>query len=172
MRYDEISDQWFRLLLPKGVTYEEFERDRGEDDRDRTKRLVEQMAEEAPKTAEALFGINSLPRSKAGIDLLDNVLTPEVARIWADMSNPRDPENEFKLNLSEFAVHLGESIIRELGGRWFYARSPNYFQSTVQVGTLEFLPFDAMMKKVSEDLGRERLRDKFERFASAVLKTN
>ena len=172
MRYDEISDQWFRLLLPSGVSYETFERDTARADRDRTKRLIRQMAEEAPKTARSLFGIDELPKSKLGIALLDEVLTPEVARIWAEMSDPRDPENELKLNLSEFAVNLGETVAKELDGRWFYARSPNYFQSTVRAGHLEFLPFVVLMKKVSDDLGDELLQDKFDRFVSAVLKTN
>jgi hypothetical protein len=172
MKYSEISDKWFRLLLPKGVSYEAYERELGREDRDLTKKLVEQMAHEAPKTAETLFGIKKLPKSKVGVAVLDDVLTPDVVSDWAAVSNPRDPENELKLNLSEFAVHLGESLISELGGDWFYARSPNYFQSTVRVGSLEFLPFDAVMKKVSDDLGNEPLQDKFDRFTSAVLRTN
>lgn len=171
--YSEISNKWFTLRLPKGyLSLEDYEREAAPADRAKTAELISKMIAEAPLTADGLFGVGVLPKTRDSIIVLDRLITPTAADMWMGVSDPRDPENEFTLNISEFATWFGEMLRRQLGGEWKYARSPNYFESVVRIGTFELLPFDILMKKCSDDFSTETLLEKFDRFTSAVLKTN
>jgi hypothetical protein len=168
--YDEISRIWFFLQHPKGLTYEAFERESGLADRERTKRLLDQMRSEAPKTVQRIAGIVACPEAMDGLRTLDGALSPGLAEDWMRGSDPEDPNNDFKLTLSEMAVFFGNVVIKELGGEWRYARMPNYFQSVVSVSGIEILVFDSLMKRLSDDYSGEMLLQKLDLFRAAVAR--
>lgn len=163
-RYEQISRDWFTLLHPSDLSYEEFESGVGVEDRQRTCRLFEKMRDEVSNTARRLLGIGPMDGRVESLDLLDEALTARVAESWMNDSDPQDPNNEFKLTVSEFAVYFGDVVVAALGADWHYARAPNFFQSTVRAAGTELLVFDTVMKKVSDDFGQESLRSKFEAF--------
>jgi hypothetical protein len=168
VKYAEISDKWFRLRLPKGISFEEYESEPCIEDRARVRDLLRRMAEEAPLTAQRLFGIKVFPTKFESLRKLDEFLSPEVASEWIRHSDPADPNNEFKLTISEFSVHFGDTVINALGGSWRYARDPNFFQSVVVTEEVTFFVFDSLMKKCSDDFGDERLTKKFKAYVRSV----
>lgn len=95
-------------------------------------------------------------------------LNAEVAEDWMRHSDSRDLNNEFVRNVSEFAVHFGDTAVFELGGSWRYARAPNYFESSIIAESTELYVFDILMKKCSDDFCHESLTTKYEAFAQMV----
>lgn len=166
--YQEISNRWFFRLHPRGTTFEEYESEPAPRDREKTRALLLRMQQEIPRTVQRLFGIRALPISREGVAILDHLITPGFSQDLIDRSDPEDPNNELRLTLSEFAVHFGAIVIAQNGGTWRYARMPNYFESIVLVEGLEFLVFDILMKKASEDFAAECLADKYDRFAQII----
>lgn len=166
--YDEISREWFFLRHPRAVTYQEFEADEGRADREKTRRILETMRREVPKTALRELGIDALSEDMGSLRAVDARLSADVAKVWLRRSDPEDPNNDFKLTLSEFAVFFGQVLIKELGGTWRCARMPNFFQSVVESSALEFLVFDSLMKRVSDDFGSESLVWKLEAFRNEL----
>lgn len=166
--YDAISRGWFFLQHPKGISFEAFERESGLADRERTRRLLDQMRTEAPKTAHRVAGVEALTETIEGLRHLDAALSPRLAEGWMRDSDPEDPNNDFKLTLSELAVFFGSVVLKELGGKWRYARMPNYFQSVVVVSDIEMLVFDSVMKRLSDDYSDERLSQKLDLFRTAI----
>ena len=61
--------------------------------------------------------------------------------------------------------------MREYSGHWRYARFPNFYQSTVIVGDVEFHIFDTVMKRCSTDFGHETLATKWQLFQAAIAAT-
>lgn len=159
--YEEIVDAWFFLRIPKGVSYEAFEGEPGEADRKKTRDVFEKMRRAIPDTTRRFFSVERLPYTEQGLVLLDERLTPKVAQEWMDHSDPNDPNNFFKLTMSELAVYLGDTYIRTIGGEWKYSRMPNFFQSYVEVLDFEVFVFDMVMKKCSSDVGHESLAGKW-----------
>jgi hypothetical protein len=165
--YAQISDDWFYLLLPKGHTLESFEAAEGAEDREKTKRVLGQMEEELPRTFENLLELQ-FAYSPALLTRIDNALNQRAVEFWIRRSDPEDPNNFFKLTLSELAVYLGTLLVRENSGQWRYARFPNFFQSTVVVGSVEFHVFDTVMKRCSTDRSHETLATKWQLFQAAI----
>lgn len=161
-----LSRGGFRLTLPSGVTLKEYETVAAEEERLESERLITSMRREVGITAKEQFLIDDLPEVRQSLELLDDVINPTAAREWMEES---DPEDSFKLTVSEFAVHLGQVVIRELSGKWRFARMPNYFESTVVVGRWKYLPFDAIMKRCSDDYGDESLAEKVDAFRVTLL---
>jgi hypothetical protein len=163
-----ISETWFYLRFPRAYrSYEAFEAEDGIDDRMVSRRVIARMLQEVPLTAKRLFA-SELPLDLGSLKILDERVTPAEAERWMKESDPDDPNNFFKLTLSEFAVHLGTLCVAALGAAWRYARMPNYFESLVIVEGLEFQVFQAIMKKCSHDFGDERLEEKFYTFIRMV----
>jgi len=168
-KYEEILNTYFvPLFLKRYGSIEAFEADEAFEDRQRTATLLAKMLAEAPRTAGHVFEIDDFPLTIEAFEILDAHLTPAIARIWMETSDPEDPNNFFKLNVSEFATHLGTVLMNSLGGRWRFSRSPNYFMSGVVVGSLEFAIFDSVIKKSSSDFGHESLYQKYVTFANLV----
>ena len=92
---------------------------------------------------------------------------PFARRAYRD---PENPDNEFKLTVSELAVYFGNILLKELGGSWRYARMPNFFESLVQIDDLEIFVFQALIKKCSRDFGHEKLFEKYSAFQEIVEK--
>lgn len=171
MTYQEISNRWFPLRLSKGVTLEQFEADPGVEDREKTGQLLHKMALQAPRTASELFGVQQFPLTLQSLSILDRGISPEIAAEWLRHSSALNPNNEFVRTVSEFAVHLGDTVLAELGGAWRYARAPNYFESIVIVDGCELYVFDILMKKCSEDFGNERILEKYNAFIKIVAES-
>src|SRR5258708_6549791 len=95
--YSEISRKWFYLRHPKGMTYEAFEAEPGEEDRKRTHEILERMRQEVPLSARKLFGIKTLTEREDSLDVLDAVLNAARAEEWMQGADPDDPNNNFKL---------------------------------------------------------------------------
>ena len=169
-KYANICSDWFYLLHSKGLTYEEYESQQANEDRARTEALLSEMFREVPATAGRVLGLQSLSVDRAGLVLLDRALTAAAVGPLLARSDPEDRNNDFVLTISEFAVFVGEVTVARFGASWHYARMPNYFQSTIRVGTLEFQVFDSVMKKVSDDFGHESLAGKFDTFATLIQK--
>lgn len=170
MRYREISRKWFALRLPKGMSLEEYEGESGTEDRIKTRELLEKMAKNVIYTAKELFGVPQLEPVAENLKIIDQYVNSEVANDWIRHSDPGNLNNEFVRNVSEIAVHLGQTVIFELGGEWRYARAPNYFESVVIAEGCELYVFDIMMKKCSDDFGSESIFKKFESFSQAVVR--
>ena len=168
-KYEETLNTYFApLFLRSYGSIEAFEADDALEDRQRTASLLAKMLAEAPKTAARVFEIDDFPLTVDAFHVLDAHLTPAVAGIWMKTSDPEDPNNFFQLNISEFSTHLGTVIMNSLGGRWRFSRWPNYFMSSVVVGSLEFSIFDSVIKKCSSDFGHESLYEKYVIFANLV----
>ena len=166
--YSEIASGWFFLLLPRGDTFESFEAAEGAEDREATKRVLGQMEEELPRTFTNLLEI-PFAYSPSLLHRIDNALNQTAVAFWVRRSDPEDPNNFFKLTLSELAVYLGTLLVREYSGEWRYARFPNFSQSTVVVGSVEFHAFDTVMKRCSTDRSHETLATKWQLFQAAIL---
>jgi len=164
--YETISDDWFYLLLPKGHTLESFEAEAGAEDREKTRKLLTQMEEELPRTFKSL-GLD-FAYSPALLSRIDDALDQRTITSWIRRSDPEDVNNDFRLTLSELSVYLGNLLVREHGGEWRPARFPNYFQSSVAVGSLEFHVFDTLMKRCSTDRSQETLTTKWQLFQAAI----
>src|SRR4051812_14368186 len=124
--YESILHSWFFLLHPDGTTFDQFEGEPATEDRERTRLLFTKMLDEVPASARRVLGLSHLPFDRSGLALLDEKLTPAAVQPLLDLSNPDDPNNHFKLTLSEFAVYFGELLIGALGAEWHYARMPNF----------------------------------------------
>jgi len=167
--YEEISATWFPLRFKKECgSFEAFERESAQDDRQASKVLIERMSFEAPRTARAVFGLDDFGEGLESIEILDAHLSPAFADSWMRNSDPCDPNNHFKLTLSEFSAHYGEVMVRILGGGWNFARMPNYFESKVVVGDYLFNVFDALMKRCSDDYSETELCVKLVAFARHI----
>jgi hypothetical protein len=125
------------------------------------------MAEELPRTFADVLEI-PFQYSPALLHRIDNALNRTAVAFWMSRSDPEDPNNDFKLLLSELAVYLGALLVRENAGEWRYARFPNFSQSTVLVGDVEFHVFDTVMKRCSTDFGHETLVSKWQLFQAAI----
>jgi hypothetical protein len=167
-RYEEIYKGWFFHRIPKRLTFQEYESAPGEEDREATRLALEKMRKEVSLTLRRLFEIQSVPRGLDGVKLLDVLVTPAVAERLMAESDPDDPNNEFKLTVSECSVLLGDVVAGELGGEWRLSRMPNYFESAIRVEGFEMLVFQALMKKCSDDYGHETLHTKCNTFSSLV----
>ena len=165
--YSEIVDDWFYLLLPAGRTAESFEEEPAPEDRAKTEDILQKMTDELPRLfAEVLrIPLEYSPRTLARID---RVLHQRAIARWVAESDPEDPNNDFKLTLCELAVFLGNLLVIEHGGSWHFARFPNYFNSTVIVGEVEFHVFDTVMKRCSADHGHETLASKWQIFEALI----
>jgi hypothetical protein len=167
--YATISENWFYRRYPKTLgSFEAFEAEPGIDDRLKSRQVMARMLEEVPLTVSRLYGLDGLPIDLDSLRVLDERITPGEAEWWMKDSDPDDPNNYFKLTVSEFAVFLGTICIGALGASWRYARMPNYFESTIVVEDIEFHVFDTIMKKCSHDFGHEQLSDKFHALATTV----
>ncbi len=166
--YDRIYKDWFFHRIPRGLTFKDYEAAPAEEDREATAAVLQKMRTEVPRTLWRFFEMRSLPSGLDGIKTLDVLLTPSVAEGWMARSDPEDPNNEFKLTLSEFAVLLGDVIASDLRGEWHLSRMPNYFESTIRVEGFEMSVFQTVMKKCSEDFGHETLASKYETFSKMV----
>lgn len=166
--YERIYKDWFFHRIPRGLTFQEFEASSGEEDREATGAVLQKMRIEIPRTFRRLFDIRKLPPGVDGIKAIDVLLTPKIAEGWMATSDPDDPNNEFKLTLSEFAVVLGDVVASELAGEWHFSRMPNYFESTIRVEGFEMSVFQTVMKKCSDDFGHETLDSKYETFSKLV----
>jgi len=165
--YAEILRDWFFLLYPKTYrSYDEFEAESAIEDRLATHRLLTRMREEAPLTAQRLLGQADLALTSDSLAVLDRLVSPIAAAEWMRRSDPDDPDNEFKLTVSELAVHFGTVLIGSIGGAWRFARMPNYFQSFVTAEDYDFLVFDVLIKKCSSDFGAESIVSKLLTFIS------
>jgi hypothetical protein len=164
--YEAISDDWFFRRLPVGVSFDEYEAEAGVEDRDLTREVFAKLRRGFGDTLRQNFNIEPLPLSLDGIVSLDRLVTQEVVRRCLEASDPSDPNNYFKLTVSEIAVFLGEAWLRAFGGEWHYARMPNYADSYVELAGLKALVFDMAMKKCSDDFGRESPAEKWKTFAT------
>jgi hypothetical protein len=170
--YSEISDQWFYLLLPKGLTLESFEADDGAADRLKTRTLFEQMERELPLTFENVLRIGRFEYSVGTLRRIDDALTADRIASWIKQSDPDDPNNFFKLTLSELSVYFGNLLQRESRGEWHHARFPNFSQSTVVVNDVAFHVFDSLMKRCSSDRYQETLTSKWKTFQAVIAGAN
>lgn len=168
LSYEQILRYWFPILLPYGQTLDEFELHASAKDRSETARIIVMAEDELDPTVRQVFGLNKFPRDPTCLSLMDERITPAAAEWWMKDSDPDNPGNFFKVMLTVFAVHFGNTLIAAAGGKWFYARWPNFFRSTVRVGNLEILVFDALMKKCSQDFGHEKLTDKFAVYLNTI----
>ncbi|HXH95192.1 MAG TPA: hypothetical protein VNN25_26695 [Thermoanaerobaculia bacterium] len=173
VKYNVISDEWFYLLLPKGQPFDQFEAADGTQDREKTKTVLSQMAGELPRSFSEILHLSHFEYSVTLLGRVDEALTPDVIESWMEKSDieswmeksdPDDPNNFFKLTLSELAVYLGSLLIRHHGGEWHYSRFPNFFQSSVVINDIAFHVFDTLMKRCSEDHGHEKLLSKWSIF--------
>jgi hypothetical protein len=171
LTYEQISDDWFYLLMPAGETFDEFEASAAREDRSRTTVLLNSMRDELPRTFRNIFGIETFEFSLDILRRIDEALTVGEITSWISESNPDDANNFFKLTLSEIAVYYGELLIRTYeGGSWRPARFPNFFQSSVSLDGVLIYVFDTVMKRCSRDYHHETLLSKWETFHS-VLQT-
>lgn len=166
--YDEISNDWFYLLLPTGQTFEELEAGEDFDDREKTKAILRQMERELPRTFKDVLRIEHFEYSTKVLKRIDEALTPEMIASWIRDSDPDDSNNDFKLTLSELAVYFGSLLAREHRGEWHYARFPNFFESSVVIGDVAFHVFDSLMKRCSDDRCAETLVSKWETFQRVI----
>ena len=162
-----ISDEWFYLRLPRGVSLEAHEAEPGHDDRVETARVLRLFREHLNDTT-ALFGLRDLPLTIEGLQHLDPCLTPAFFGELLGGSDPDDPNNLFKLTLSELAVYLGDVVADQLGGVWRLARMPNYHESVVVVENYEYCVWNPVMRRASSDQAHSSLVASYETFASAV----
>jgi hypothetical protein len=168
--YGEISETFFYLRLPRGVTQAEHEAaSGGEAERSDTARALNVFRRELHLTTGNFFHLSELPLSRQGLSLLDAHLTPGFIHELHAGADPDDPNNRFKLTLSEFAVYLGDVAAHQLGGRWQLARMPNYHESVVLCEGFELLAWDIVMKRASRDEGYVSLQARYEPFERAVL---
>lgn len=167
--YSEISERWFYLRLPKGVSFAVHESDPALGERMKTARTIETFRHEFGDTAKELGANAPFPRSRDGLALLDAAITSELVHNLVMAADPDDPNNCFKLRLSEFAVFLGDVAADELGASWRFARFPNYHQSVVVCEEYEFLVWDTVMKRVSSDEGNRTLVGRYSAFEAVVL---
>lgn len=163
-----ISDNWFYLRLPRGVSLEAHEAEPGHDDRVETARVLRLFREHLNDTT-ALFGLHDLPLTIEGLRLLDPFLTPAFFRELLGRSDPDDPNNLFKLTISELAVYLGDVAADQLGGVWQLARMPNYHESVVVAENYEYCVWNPVMRRASADQAHHTLVASYEAFAAAVL---
>ncbi len=166
--YAAICDDWFYLRLPRGVPLAAHEAEPGHDDRSATARVLRLLREHLNETT-AAFGLYDLPLTPAGLKQLDPHLTPAFFESLLECSDPNDPNNLFKLTLSELAVYLGDITADQFGGVWRLARMPNYHQSVVFCENYEYCVWDAAMRRASSDQANRTLVASYETFASAVL---
>ena len=166
--YAAISDDWFYLRLPRGVSLAEHEAEPGHDDRSATARVLRLFREHLNDTT-AAFGLFDLPLTPAGLRQLDPHLTPAFFASLLERSNPEDPNNLFKLTISELAVYLGDIAADQFGGVWRLARMPNYHESVVFCENYEYSVWDAAMRRASSDQSDRTLVANYETFAQAVL---
>ena len=163
-----ISDDWFYLRLPRGVSLEAHEAEPGHDDRTETARVLRLFREHLNDTT-ALFGLQDLPLTLEGLRLLDPYLTPAFFADLLHHSDPDDPNNLFKLTLSELAVYLGDVAADQLGGAWQLARMPNYHESVVVAEHYEYCVWNPVMRRASSDHAQCTLVASYEAFSAAVL---
>ena len=166
--YSEISDEWFYLLLPRGRTLESFEAEEGLEDRKKTRTVFEQMERELPVTLREELRIRRFDYSVDTLEEIDEALTTDRIASWIRMSDPDDPNNTFKLTLSELSVYFGNLLKRENNGEWRHARFPNFFQSSVIVKDVAFHVFDTLMKRCSSDRPHETLTSKWQTFQALI----
>jgi len=169
--YSEISDEWFYLLLPRGQTFESFEAEKGAQDRLKTKTLFDQMEKELPSTFENVLQIGRFEYAVETLKKIDTALTADRIGSWIEQSDPDDPNNFFKLTLSELSVYFGNLLRREARGEWHHARFPNFSQSSLIVNDVAFHVFDSVFKRCSSDRGHETLSSKWTTFQSVIAGT-
>lgn len=157
MQYQKILNTWFFVYYPKGSSIDEYEADAAIEDRLATRALFGKMRNEVPKTLHRLFEIDL--QEDVWVDL-DEQLTPDVAEQWMAASDPDDPNNEFKLNVSELSVAFGDCLVASTGAAWHYARMPNFWLSSLRRSEVEALIFHTVIKKCSDDFGGEKLVEK------------
>lgn len=167
--YDELEDIWFAVLISPGSgTYEAFESEEAPEDRAECKRLIDGMSAEVINALDRNFRLY-LRFEPSDMIALDEAITPSVIAGCIKESSPSEMMNFFKVTISEMAVLLGNLFIAEVGGKWKYARMPNWFQSSVVTDEgSELFPFVIMINRFSSDLGHERLHDKFWEFTNRV----
>src|SRR3954464_10446833 len=106
--YESIATNWFYLRHLKSFgSFEAFEAEPAIEDRLGSRRVMARMLEEAPVTARSLFSLSDFALDFESLKSLDVHITAGEAEWWMKKSDPDDPNNYFKLTLSEFAVHLG-----------------------------------------------------------------
>jgi hypothetical protein len=165
LRYEELLDTWFFVRVPKGISFDEFERQDAIEDREKSRNVLTRMEVELPRTCQNIFNVARFEWSLDVLARIDLALDPPEIANWINASDPNDPNNFFKLTVSEIAVYFGELLRRKrLDCEWGYARFPNYFQSAIVIRDVAIHVFDTVIKRCSRDYQQETLLTKWETF--------
>jgi len=94
---------------------------------------------------------HDLAPDRDGLVFLDTLLDAEMRAKLTEDQDPAHPRNLFRIVATEFGCIVGEIHVRAGKASWVPRRPPNLWRSRLLLKDLEYDPFLAVVRQLSED---------------------